>query len=50
MPRNELTKDEIKCQVLKIKRQLQNEYDYHGKIMADKYLNMVLDKIDEYAR
>jgi len=51
MPRNELTKEEIKCEVLKLKKKLQHEHYSEGiKFLADKYLNAVLDKIDEYAR
>ena len=49
MPRNQLTKDQIKCDVLKLKNKLKNEYcaEYQKEI-ADMYLNLVLDKIDEY--
>ena len=50
MPRNQLTKDEIKCEVLKVKRDLHNHHPYEDKRLADDYLNKVLDKIDEYAR
>jgi hypothetical protein len=53
MPRGQLTKEEIKYQVLKLKQKLQNEhigYTSDPKALADKYLNMVLDKINEYAR
>lgn len=53
MPRGQLTKDEIKYQVLKLKQKLQNEnitYTSDSKALADQYLNMVLDKINEYAR
>jgi hypothetical protein len=49
MPRNQLTKDQIKCDVLKLKNKLRNEYcAEHQKEIADMYLNLVLDKIDEY--
>lgn len=50
MPRNQLTKDEIKCAVLKLKNQLHNDtgFGYDRKDLANKYLNAVLDKIDEY--
>lgn len=51
MPRGQLTKDEIKYQVLKLKQKLQNEhigYTSDPKSLADQYLNMVLDKIEEY--
>jgi len=53
MPRGQLTKDEMKSQVLKLKQKLQNEqigYTSDPKSLADQYLNMVLDKINEYAR
>ena len=51
MPRGQLTKDEIKTYVLECKRNLINEkIDYNSKIVADRYLNMILDKISEYAR
>jgi hypothetical protein len=49
MPRGKLTKDIIKCEVLKIKYQLDNEgWTSDPKALAHKYLNRVLDKIDEY--
>jgi hypothetical protein len=53
MPRGQLTKEEMKYQVLKLKQKLQTEqvtYTSDPKSLADKYLNMVLDKIDEYSR
>jgi hypothetical protein len=53
MPRGQLMKDEMKCQVLKLKKKLQTEqigYTSDPKALANQYLNMVLDKIDEYAR
>jgi hypothetical protein len=53
MPRGQLTKDEMKYQVLKIKEKLQTEhitYTSDPKALADQYLNMVLDKINEYSR
>jgi len=52
MPRGHLNKDIIKCEVLKIKRDLDNEWmdksGYDPKHLAHQYLNKVLDKIDEY--
>lgn len=51
MPRGQLTKDEMKVQVLKLKQKLQTEkigYTSDPKSLADQYLNMVLDKIEEY--
>ena len=49
MPRNELTKDEIKCHVLKLKDELYHEPYTEGiTFLAHQYLNKVLDKIDEY--
>jgi hypothetical protein len=48
MPRNQITKDEIKVQVEKLKTELYNEQTYDGKDLAHKYLNKVSDKIEEY--
>lgn len=51
MPRGQLTKDEMKYQVLKLKQKLQNErigYTSDPKALADQYLNEVLDKLEEY--
>ena len=53
MPRGQLTRDEMKYQVLKLKDKLQNEhigYTSDPKALADEYLNMILDKINEYSR
>ena len=53
MPRNELTKEEIRCHVEKLKDQLYKEqigYTSDPKGLAHKYLNQVLDKIQEYYR
>jgi len=53
MPRNELSKEEIKCYVEKLKVELYNEkigYTSDPKGLAHKYLNQVLDKIQEYYR
>jgi len=53
MPRGQLTRDEMEYQVLKLKDKLQNEhigYTSDPKALADEYLNMVLDKINEYSR
>lgn len=49
MPRNSITKDELKCRVLKLKEELfrENTEGYH-KDLAHKYLNSVLDIIEEY--
>lgn len=47
MPRGRLTKDEMKMQVLKLKNELHNLYHY-DKELAHRYLNKVLDKIEEY--
>jgi hypothetical protein len=52
MPRGKLTKEEIKHWVLRFKRELSEDPMYYSsdpKNIADKYLNRVLDKIDEYA-
>jgi len=49
MPRGQIDKDEMKCYVLKLKYQVDSDEGYPGeKAIAHKYLNMVLDKIDEY--
>jgi hypothetical protein len=49
MPRNNITKEDIKCHVLKLKRQVDHDEGYPGeKAIAQKYLNKVLDKIEEY--
>jgi len=54
MPRGELTKDIMKYEVLKLKKDLDNEWmnksGYDPKWLAHQYLNRVLDKIQEYAR
>jgi hypothetical protein len=48
MSKNQITKDEIKVWVEKLKTELYNEKTYDGKDLAHKYLNRVLDKISEY--
>ncbi|MEY3433359.1 MAG: hypothetical protein RL131_1295 [Bacteroidota bacterium] len=51
MPRGQLTKEQIKCDVLKIKKELNDEYFdcfSDSRMIADRYLNKVLDKIEEY--
>jgi hypothetical protein len=48
MSKNQITKDEIKVQVEKLKTELYNEQTPDGKDLAHKYLNKVLDKIEEY--
>ena len=49
MPRGQLDKDELKCYVLKLKYKVDQDEGYPGeKAIAQKYLNMVLDKIEEY--
>ena len=53
MPRGQLTKDEMKYQVLRLKHNLKNEkigYTSDPKALADQYLNMILDKISEYTK
>jgi hypothetical protein len=53
MPRNNLTKEEMRVQVEKLKTELYNEninWTSDPKAIAHKYLNKVLDKIAEYAR
>ena len=49
MPRGQIDKDEMKCYVLKSKYHVDSDEGYPGeKAIAHKYLNMVLDKINEY--
>jgi len=51
MPKNQLTRDQIKIDVLMIKNKLYDEqinYSTDIKSLAHKYLNMVLDRIEEY--
>jgi len=48
MSKNQITKDEIKVQVEKLKSELYNEQTLESKDLAHKYLNRVLDKISEY--
>jgi hypothetical protein len=51
MPKNHLPKDELKVRVLKLKNKLNMEhvrYDNDVKGLAHKYLNEVLNIIDEY--
>ena len=51
MPKNQLTKDEIKVRVLKLKNNLHTDHirpEMDMKGLAHKYLNEVLDIIDEY--
>ena len=51
MPRGQLTKDIIKYEILKLKSQLDKEgWSSDPKALAHRYLNRVLDKIEEYAR
>jgi len=51
MPSNEVKKDELKVRVLKLKRQVDQEPSTVWKgerELAHKYLNKVLDILDEY--
>jgi len=49
MPRNELTKDELKVRVLDLRKKLDREpYSEGIKFLAESYLNKVLDIIEEY--
>ena len=49
MPRNQIDKDSLKCHILELKRQVDHDEGYPGeKAIAQKYLNKVLDKIEEY--
>jgi hypothetical protein len=51
MSKNALTKDEMRVRILNLKNKLYNEHIRHDmdmKGLAHKYLNEVLDIIDEY--
>lgn len=49
MPRNPLTKEEIKVRVLKLKNELfYRNYDGRSKDLAHEYLNRVLDIVEEF--
>ena len=49
MPRNKVTKDEIKSFILHQKNNLNNEcVEYNSKILANRYLNIILEKLEEY--
>ena len=51
MPRNEISMMEFKTRVMKIKNELfweEHKYGDEAKGLAHKYLNLVLDAIDEY--
>ena len=50
MPSNFVSKDELKCRILKLKREIDRESTPYQaeKDMAHKYLNYVLDMLDEY--
>ena len=48
MSKNQITMNDIKVQVEKLKTELYNEQTYDGKDLVHKYLNKVLDKIEEY--
>ncbi len=51
MPRNQITKEEIKAYVLQLKGQLCDDHSNGNndpKGLAHKYLNMVLDKVEEF--
>jgi len=49
MPRGNISKDEIKTYILKLKYQVDSDEGYPGeKAIAHKYLNRVLDKVEEY--
>jgi hypothetical protein len=51
MPRGQITKDLIKYEVLKIKAELDKDNSMWGadsKGIAHRYLNKILDKLEEY--
>jgi len=50
MPKNNFNKDEFRVRVLKLKNELYHDLNWYSnpKNLADKYLNKVLEIIDEY--
>ena len=49
MPKNQLTKEELKVRVLKLKDKLYSDYSSNeSKELVGKYLNEVIDIINEY--
>jgi hypothetical protein len=51
MPRNEISAIELKTKVERLKNELyweEHKYGSEARGLAHKYLNMVLDAIDEY--
>lgn len=49
MPRGQINKDEMRCFILELKYQVDSDEGYPGeKEIVQKYLNKVLNKIDEY--
>lgn len=51
MPRNTLTKEELRVKVLNLKTQLSDENcNETSKLIAEKYLNEVLFTIEQYSR
>lgn len=50
MPRNQITKDEIKVLILNQKKKLSEEQYYTSdpKVVANKHLNELLDRLDEF--
>lgn len=50
MSKNQITKDEIKCLILKQKHKLNNESHFTSdpKAIANKHLNELLDRIEEF--
>lgn len=51
MSKNQITKDEIKCFIEKLKKELHEDQTYYcsdPKTLASKYLDKVLEKITQY--
>lgn len=51
MPKNQMSKDELLCHVLKLKNEVNEEPKtvwQKEKDLAHKYLNKVIDRIEEY--
>lgn len=51
MPRNQVNKQELKTFVEKVKNEMMSDSSYYSsdpKSYANKYLNKILDKLNEY--
>lgn len=51
MPRGTLTKNDVKCEILRLMNNIDTEKcNYESKELAKKYFQLLLDKLEEYAR